>query len=295
MASSTSIIKLSNITKNFNKTKALDDVSFKIPLNSIFGILGPNGSGKSTIMRILANLITEWDGNIFFNNSNLHADKNYLKRFGFIIESPCFYEYLSARTNLEILSRLTFSPKERIDELLDMVDLLDRSNEKVSHFSYGMKQRLGIAQALLHDPEILILDEPNNGLDPVGMNQIADIIFYLKEKGKTICISTHSLNDVDRLCSDVAILSKGKLLISDSMDNINSNHRYYRLEVSDIDKEINNLKKLKRLKIFFKQRNTILLSQHCDEVPLEVLCDSAKNSFVESISRESSLIEFFYV
>ena len=149
------MLELKNISKQFGKNKALDNISFNIPENAIFGLLGPNGSGKSTLMRILANLITEWDGEIKFKNKKLNSDKSYLNHFGFIIESPCFYEYLSARKNLEILCRLTGTDFRIINELLDLVNLLHRSEDKVSHFSYGMKQRLGIAQALLHDPQVL--------------------------------------------------------------------------------------------------------------------------------------------
>ena len=197
-----SILTFENVSKNYGKLNALSNIQFEIPENSIFAILGPNGSGKSTLIRILAGLITSWNGNIFYKGNSIHNDKTYLKNFGFIVEDPSFYQYLSAIKNLKIFCRLTNTPFSRINEVLDLVDLLDRKYDKVSNYSYGMKQRLGIAQALLHDPKILILDEPNNGLDPIGVNQIADIIYKLNHDGKTICISTHSLTEVDRLCSD---------------------------------------------------------------------------------------------
>ena len=292
---SPSIIKILNLSKRFEQVAALDNVSFDIPHNSIFGILGSNGSGKSTLMRILAKLIMQWSGKIYFNDSEIKDSNNYLNYFGFIIESPCFYEYLSARKNLEIFCRLTATDPSRIDELFDMVDLLGRADEKVSHYSYGMKQRLGIAQALLHDPQVLVLDEPNNGLDPVGITQISDILFQLKEMGKTICISTHSLIEVDRLCTDVAILKKGKLLISDSIQELNKNLRFYRIEAKNIDKAIVELKYYGRIKIFFKQNNTILLSQHLKEKPLDLTINTLKGSSIKSIHKESRLIEFFYV
>ena len=150
-----------------------------------YGLVGPSGSGKTTFLHALAGLVPA-NGEIKFKDKKLNSDKSYLNHFGFIIESPCFYEYLSARKNLEILCRLTGTDFRIINELLDLVNLLHRSEDKVSHFSYGMKQRLGIAQALLHDPLVLILDEPNNGLDPFGINQIADILFHLKEKSLKI-------------------------------------------------------------------------------------------------------------
>ena len=233
-----SILTFENVSKNYGKLNALSNIQFEIPENSIFAILGPNGSGKSTLIRILAGLITSWNGNIFYKGNSIHNDKNYLKNFGFIVEDPSFYQYLSAIKNLQIFCRLTNTPFSRINEVLDLVDLLDRKYDKVSNYSYGMKQRLGIAQALLHDPKILILDEPNNGLDPIGVNQIADIIYKLNHDGKTICISTHSLTEVDRLCSDVAILKEGKLIINKNIKTELKRKNFFRIEISDLSKAI---------------------------------------------------------
>ena len=208
------ILTFDCVSKHYDQHKALNKVSIAIPENSIFALLGPNGSGKSTLIKIIAGLITDWDGEIKLFDNTIRTNKKYIDNFGFIIEDPAFYDYLDARKNLQIFCRLTETPFSRINEVLDIVDLLNRQFDKVSNFSYGMKQRLGIAQALLHDPKILILDEPNNGLDPVGVNKIADIVYRLKHEGKTICISTHSLNEVDRLCSDVAILRNGNLVVN---------------------------------------------------------------------------------
>ena len=288
------MLELKNISKQFGKNKALDNISFNIPENAIFGLLGPNGSGKSTLMRILANLITEWDGEIKFKDKKLNSDKSYLNHFGFIIESPCFYEYLSARKNLEILCRLTGTDFPIINELLDLVNLLHRSEDKVSHFSYGMKQRLGIAQALLHDPQVLILDEPNNGLDPFGINQIADILFHLKDKGKTICISTHSLNEVDRLCSDVAIIKNGKLLKSSPMETLHNEKRFYRLETSHVNDAVKFIKEQKSIDIIYKQKNSIIVSQNIKKNDIKFDLIKDKTNSVKSIQRESPLIQFFY-
>ena len=213
------MLEFKNISKNYKTIQALKDVSFSIPENSIFGILGANGSGKSTFMKILPGLIYDWSGEIYYNNKLIDQKNMLLKKdFGYLIESPTFYEYLSARHNLELLSRISEVDKDRIDYVLDLVNLTNRSHDKVDTYSYGMKQRLGIAQALLHDPEILILDEPTNGLDPLGVNSMADLIMRLNHLGKTICISTHSLVEVDRLCTHVAILKKGKLIVTREMN-----------------------------------------------------------------------------
>ena len=255
------IIEINNLYKKFGDFKVLNNVSFSIPKNSIFGILGPNGSGKSTLMRIFAKLIKNWNGEILFKNNSIVSSDNHLMKMGFIIESPSFYEYLSAEKNLQIFGRLTNTKQKKIDELFELVNLNDRKKSRVSEYSYGMKQRLGIAQAMLHDPDFLILDEPNNGLDPVGINQMADILFKLKQMGKTICISTHLLTEVDRMCTDVAILNQGKLIISGNLRQLTNKKRFYRLEVNDSNTVLNDLKKIKNIKIIYNLENSILISQ----------------------------------
>ena len=253
-------VSIKELSKNYNDLKALDKISFDIPSKSIFALLGPNGSGKSTLIKVLSKLIKEWDGDIFYNGESIKSNNNYIKNFGFIIEDPCFYEYLSAKKNLQIFSRLTNTPSERINAVLELVDLVNRANDKVSNFSYGMKQRLGIAQALLHDPEILVLDEPNNGLDPIGVNKMADLIYRLNQEGKTICISTHSLSEVDRLCSDVAILKEGKLLITKNIKKLSKNNKFYRLEVFDITSASNYIKTFSDVKIIAQENNILIIS-----------------------------------
>ena len=290
-----SILTFENVSKNYGKLNALSNIQFEIPENSIFAILGPNGSGKSTLIRILAGLITSWNGNIFYKDNSIHNDKNYLKNFGFIVEDPSFYQYLSAIKNLQIFCRLTNTPFSRINEVLDLVDLLDRKYDKVSNYSYGMKQRLGIAQALLHDPKILILDEPNNGLDPIGVNQIADIIYKLNHDGKTICISTHSLTDVDRLCSDVAILKEGKLIINKNIQTELKRKKFFRIEISDLSKAIKVIKKIKGVSIISKQSNSIIVSQNAKNISLTENKNLKKFEYIQSVHTESNLIEHYYV
>ena len=290
-----SILTFENVSKNYGKLNALSNIQFEIPENSIFAILGPNGSGKSTLIRILAGLITSWNGNIFYKDNSIHNDKNYLKNFGFIVEDPSFYQYLSAIKNLQIFCRLTNTPFSRINEVLDLVDLLDRKYDKVSNYSYGMKQRLGIAQALLHDPKILILDEPNNGLDPIGVNQIADIIYKLNHDGKTICISTHSLTEVDRLCSDVAILKEGKLIINKNIKTELKRKNFFRIEISDLSKAIKVIKKIKGVSIISKQSNSIIVSQNAKNISLIENKNLKKFEYIQSVHTESNLIEHYYV
>ena len=287
-------VSIKELSKNYNDLKALDKISFDIPSKSIFALLGPNGSGKSTLIKVLSKLIKEWDGDIFYNGESIKSNNNYIKNFGFIIEDPCFYEYLSAKKNLQIFSRLTNTPSERINAVLELVDLVNRANDKVSNFSYGMKQRLGIAQALLHDPEILVLDEPNNGLDPIGVNKMADLIYRLNQEGKTICISTHSLSEVDRLCSDVAILKEGKLLITKNIKKLSKNNKFYRLEVFDITSASNYIKTFSDVKIIAQENNILIISIDSSEPTSMLPMKLNDHASVKSVHRESNLIQYFY-
>ena len=287
-------VSIRKLSKNYNDLKALDKISFDIPSKSSFALLGPNGSGKSTLIKVLSKLIKEWDGDIFYNGESIKSNNNYIKNFGFIIEDPCFYEYLSAKKNLQIFSRLTNTPSERINAVLELVDLVNRANDKVSNFSYGMKQRLGIAQALLHDPKILVLDEPNNGLDPIGVNKMADLIYRLNQEGKTICISTHSLSEADRLCSDVAILKEGKLLITKNIKKLSKNNKFYRLEVFDITSASNYIKTFSNVKIIAQENNILIISIDSSE-PTNILpMKLNEHASVKSVHRESNLIQYFY-
>ena len=260
-------------------------------INSLKGqSTGPNVKELKVWSATSAHLL-----NIFYKDNSIHNDKNYLKNFGFIVEDPSFYQYLSAIKNLQIFCRLTNTPFSRINEVLDLVDLLDRKYDKVSNYSYGMKQRLGIAQALLHDPKILILDEPNNGLDPIGVNQIADIIYKLNHDGKTICISTHSLTEVDRLCSDVAILKEGKLIINKNIQTELKRKKFFRIEISDLSKAIKVIKKIKGVSIISKQSNSIIVSQNAKNISLTENKNLKKLEYIQSVHTESNLIEHYYV
>ena len=288
------ILTIDSVSKYYGKLKALNEVSFTIPENSIFAILGPNGSGKSTLIRILANLITSWEGDISFKNISIRNKENYINNFGFIVEDPSFYEYLSAKINLQILCRLTNSPFSRIEEVLSLVDLSNRKDELVSTYSYGMKQRLGIAQALLHDPKILILDGPNNVLDPVGVNQIADIIYRLSHEGKTICISTHSLNEVDRLCSDVAIMKKGSLVVAKNIRREKKVKRFFRIETFDTSFVLSKIKNFRGVSVLTAQSNSIIVSQSARSIPLPENKSFNKIKSIKSIQSESDLIEYYY-
>ena len=290
---SNKILSFKNISKSYSNIVALEQISFDIPENSIFGILGANGSGKSTFMKILPGLIQDWSGEIFHNGK--FVEKNNIKlrdKFGYLIEAPTFYEYLSARKNLEILSRISPNHSLDIDYILELVNLKSRSEDKVSAYSYGMKQRLGIAQCLIHNPEILILDEPNNGLDPNGIRDMIKLIKKLRTEGKTICLSTHNLRDVEELCTHFTVFQNGKNSKTCSMEKQIKNSKTWIVNTKDIDSA---LEKLKNSDIFevISVFNKNILIKSMEIQSLDVIHEILSDIEIYKISKESNLIGYF--
>jgi ABC-type multidrug transport system ATPase subunit len=207
------ILSIKNISKSFGKRKAVDSLSFDIREGEIFGFLGPNGAGKSTAIRSMLSLIKLDEGDIEIFGKSVMKHKNLaLQSIGALVERPDFYEYLSAHQNLSLLATMDNVSNKRIDEVLEIVGLTDRREDKVKAYSQGMKQRLGIAQALLCNPKLLILDEPTNGLDPRGMKEVRDLIRKLSQEGITILLSSHILHEVEMVCTTMAIINLGKLI-----------------------------------------------------------------------------------
>lgn len=210
---SETILSVKNLTKSFSKRKAVDNLSFDINAGEIFGFLGPNGAGKSTTIRAMLSLIRMDEGDIeLFGKSVRKYHNSALKGVGALVERPDFYEYLSAWKNLEVLAKMDRVPKGRIDEVLRIVGLTERGDDKVKAYSHGMKQRLGIAQALLSNPKLLILDEPTNGLDPRGMKEVRELVRNLAREGITVLLSSHLLHEVEQVCTSMAIINLGKLV-----------------------------------------------------------------------------------
>lgn len=218
------IIEINNLSKQFKDVKAVNNLSLNVYRGDVFGFLGPNGAGKSTTIRMLLSLVTPESGDIKIFGNALHKyRKQILTKVGAIVEKPDFYNYLTAYKNLEILGRISGKEisKSRIMEVLDLVGLSHRFKSKVKTYSHGMKQRLGIAQALLHDPELIILDEPTTGLDPQGMKEIRDLIVYLsKEKGKTIFLSSHILYEVELVANRMIIIDKGTTRVEGAVQDL---------------------------------------------------------------------------
>jgi lantibiotic transport system ATP-binding protein len=214
------IVQTENLSKSFGKEQAVSNINLKIRKGEIYGFLGPNGAGKTTTIRMLLGLMKPSSGTIKIFQKDLMKERiNILAKVGSLVENPSYYPHLTAYENLEALRKILGVPKSRIDEVLDIVRLKDVADKKVKGFSLGMKQRLGIAASLLHNPELLILDEPTNGLDPSGIIEIRNLIKRLpSEYGMTIIISSHLLSEIDQMATQVGIVTKGKMIFQDSIE-----------------------------------------------------------------------------
>ena len=222
------ILSIKNLHKKYGNVHAVNNVSLEIIKGNVYGILGPNGSGKSTTLGIVLNVVNKTSGDYEWFGGALQIHEA-LKKVGAIIERPNFYPYMTARENLELVCKIKNIDYSKVQEKLNLVGLLQRENSKFSTFSLGMKQRLAIASALLNDPEILILDEPTNGLDPQGIHQIRDIIKLIASHGTTILLASHLLDEVEKVCTHVLVLQKGRILYSGSVGNMSNNQDFFEL------------------------------------------------------------------
>ncbi|MSZ66764.1 MAG: ATP-binding cassette domain-containing protein, partial [Actinobacteria bacterium] len=212
--SPTLAITATDLTKVYGERAALSHGSFEVPAGSICGFVGPNGSGKTTTIRMLLGLIKPTGGSGTVLGESINQPEKYLPRVGAMIEGPAFYPALSGRENLKVLAELGGFPLSRVDELLKKVDLADRGGSKFKTYSLGMKQRLGIAAALLPNPQLLILDEPTNGLDPSGIQEVRGIIRDLADSGTTVFVSSHILSELEMICEYLVMLREGKVIFS---------------------------------------------------------------------------------
>jgi ABC-2 type transport system ATP-binding protein len=216
------IIQTQGLDFYFKDFKALDQVSLNVPRGSIYGFLGPNGAGKTTTIRVLLDLFHPKRGQVrMFGKELLDHREEILGKVGALIENPSIYKHLSGRQNLEVVRKMVGGKKERVDEVLKIVRLVDNADKKAKNYSLGMCQRLGLAAALLTDPELLILDEPTNGLDPSGIIEMRELILRLnKDHGKTIFLSSHILSEIEKLATDVAIIDQGKILYEGKLEGL---------------------------------------------------------------------------
>jgi len=220
-ASPDDVIQIEGLTKRFGRNTVVRELTFSVPPQTLFGFLGPNGAGKSTTLYMLLGLVRPTSGKIRILGHSPRSPR-VRRQIGSLIETPAFYGYLSGRKNLELLGRLTgTTSRYQFDEVLDVVGLLDRAKDKVATYSDGMKQRLGVAQALLHDPDVLILDEPANGLDPEGTHEVWRLLRRLvSEEGLTALVSSHLLAEVEEYCDEVCVIDQGRQVACDRVENL---------------------------------------------------------------------------
>jgi len=240
LSSENTVIEISGLSKRFKDVRAVNEVGFQVQRGDVFGFLGPNGAGKSTTIRMILSLISPTAGSIkIFGKPLSENRKEILTNVGAIVEKPDFYLYLPAVRNLEILAKISGKEvtQKRILELLELVGLKDRAKSKVKTFSHGMKQRLGIAQAMLHNPELIVLDEPTTGLDPQGVKEIRDLIIRLsKEENKTIFLSSHVLSEIELVANRMLIINKGSKVVEGEVNQLlSSNTLKVTIEVENVE------------------------------------------------------------
>ncbi len=268
-----SVLTVEGIYKNYGSVQALKNVSFSVPPGSVFGILGPNGSGKTTLLGIIMDVLKATQGTFKLFDKVPDADQR--KQIGTLLETPNFYHYLSAQRNLEIAAAIKGQDKSDIPRVLELVNLTQRKESKFSTYSLGMKQRLAIASCLLGNPHVLVFDEPTNGLDPVGIAEIRELIKKLYHQGKTIIMASHLLDEVEKVCTHVAILKRGVLIASGDVNEILANEDIVEINSDDneklllILKSLNNYTHIKEtgnlLQLFYpvNTANLAEINRHC--------------------------------
>jgi ABC-2 type transport system ATP-binding protein len=252
------ILSIKNLDKKYGAVHAVNHLSFDIKKGTVYGILGPNGSGKSTTLGIILNVVNKTSGEFSWFDGKLSTHEA-LKKVGAIIERPNFYPYMTATQNLALICKIKGISTEKIDEKLKTVNLFERKDSKFKTFSLGMKQRLAIASALLNDPEILILDEPTNGLDPQGIHEIRQIIKKIAAKGTTILLASHLLDEVEKVCSHVVVIRKGVKLYSGRVDEMTASKGLFELKTEqDTQKLIQILENHKDIERVSQDHETII-------------------------------------
>lgn len=283
------VLKCNNLYKKIGKKEILKGISFEIENGDIFGFIGPNGAGKTTVIKLILGLQKITSGSVFINGFDI--EKEFTKAIngvGAIVENPDFYTYMSGMDNLKLKAKLYKDiTKERIDEVVKLVGLENRINDKVSKYSLGMKQRLGIALSLLHNPNLLILDEPTNGLDPEGIKVLKEILKKLSSEGVSIFISSHILSELDNLCNKICIIKNGSVIESSTIREIKrrSNELCYIIEVDSID----------NINLLFKNEiiNNNMIKVWCNKEFIPVIIESLINSNVKiySVKEEEISLE----
>ncbi|AJW62852.1 putative ABC transporter ATP-binding protein YxlF [Elizabethkingia miricola] len=284
------VLSVRNLTKKFKRT-VVNNISFDVEQGNVYGLLGPNGSGKSTTFGMLLTTINPTSGEWYWFGKKGTTTET-LKKIGAIIEQPNFYPYLSAAKNLKIVAEIKGTPYSEIDKVLSTVGLLERKDDPFRTFSLGMKQRLAIASALLNNPQVLILDEPTNGLDPEGIIQIRNIISDIAKQGITIIIASHLLDEIEKICSHVIVLKEGNAIYSGSVDGMTNSKGYFELRADNNDLL---LKILEELNLFsdLKQNGEIIIANIHEDLSASELNRkvSEKGIYLSHLTKKKQSLE----
>ena len=288
------VLEINQLTKKFGSFTAVNNVTFSVEKGNVYGLLGPNGSGKSTTLGMILNVINPTVGS--WKWFDQEPDNDSLKKIGAIIESPKFYPYLSAEKNLEIVADIKEVNYAKIDEKLELVGLLSRKKDKFQQYSLGMKQRLAIAAALLNDPEVLILDEPTNGLDPQGIIQIRELIIKIAHQGTTIILASHVLDEVEKVCSHVVVLNQGKMLYAGSVDQMNSSFGSIEVAAQNMESLEYTLKTFSFVSKVTKENNKLfaVLSEEKDPAEINKMLYEQGIIVNHLVKRKESLEQQFF-
>lgn len=288
------VLEINQLTKKFGSFTAVNNVTFSVEKGNVYGLLGPNGSGKSTTLGMILNVINPTAGS--WKWFDKEPDNDSLKKIGAIIESPKFYPYLSAEKNLEIVADIKEVNYAKIDEKLELVGLLSRKKDKFQQYSLGMKQRLAIAAALLNDPEVLILDEPTNDLDPQGIIQIRELIIKIAQQGTTIILASHLLDEVEKVCSHVVVLNQGKMLYAGSVDQMNSSFGSIEVAAQNMESLEYTLKTFSFVSKVTKENNKLfaVLSEEKDPAEINKMLYEQGIIVNHLVKRKESLEQQFF-
>ena len=291
------VLELKNVSKSFGKRKVIDNISLKVNSGEIFGFLGPNGSGKTTTIKMILRLIDSDEGEIKVNGfDNRKQFEQAMECIGAIVENPDMYKYMSGIDNLKLHARIRNIDEKRINEVLEMVGLKDRAKDKVGKYSLGMKQRLGLALTLLHNPKVLILDEPTNGLDPAGIKQLRDILKKIShEENVAVFVSSHILTEMQQMCDRVAVLDNAKIVKIEQITNSEEEKiETIELRIKDKTKAIKILKE--KFEVDAKEeKDSLLVTIQTEKVPEVVRELAIEDVGIKAvIPREHNLEEIFF-
>ena len=290
------VLRTEHLTKHYGKLVAVDDLNLEVHRGEVFGFLGPNGAGKSTTICMILGLIAPTSGDIEIFGLSVKSNlADILCKIGAVMESPDFYPYLSGWDNLKVFARISCNVTDNgIKEVLKLVDLADRAKDKFSGYSRGMKQRLAIACALLHNPEFIIFDEPTNGLDPAGMKEIRELIIKLGQEGKTIFLNSHLLHEVEQVCDHVGIIKEGKMIAMGAPNDLIKHGDTLQIRVTDIDKAITLLNEEDWVSSITREGDLLILKAPTERAT-DISALLAKHSvFISEMkAREDSLESFF--